>query len=86
MQQTPLLHERVQMKSLRLSFERHFAVHIGRRLEFISAFVVFEILKAIPLKDSGTGKRWGILKGVAVDPQFSSIPHAPLHGTGQEGQ
>ena len=85
-QQSPLLHERVQMESLRLSFERHFAIHLGRWLIFVCAFVVLEVIKAIPFKDGGTGKRRATFERVTVDPQFSSIPHAPLQSAGEENQ
>jgi hypothetical protein len=74
------------MESLRLSFERHFAIRLGRWLIFVCAFVVLEVVKAIPFKDGGTGKRRATVERVAVDPQFSSIPHAPLHSAGEENE
>jgi hypothetical protein len=55
-------------------------------LIFVCAFVVLEVIKAIPFKDGGTGKRRATFERVAVDPQFSSIPQAPFHSAGEKNE
>src|SRR5437867_3755238 len=81
-QQSAMFDERVEMKSLRHSFEGLLPVDMRRLLFLCRTLVVAEVVKTIPLKKRWMRQPGEIRERVAIDAEFTAIPHTVPDGFG----
>jgi hypothetical protein len=86
MQQLPVLDERIEMKALRHSLDRHPAISVRRLLFWGRTRVKPEIVEAVATKDRRARQRRHIMERVAVDTQFPTVPETGLASVDQPRQ
>jgi len=79
-QELAMFDECVEMESLRHPLERQLTVDMRFLLFLRRTFVVPEIVEAIPFKDGWMRQPGEIREGVAVDAEFTAIPHTVPDG------